>query len=92
MTTTTRTMTVTAWYTSNDQVENLLDTMIDAQNRNGRITWTNIRETHAAGYVGGDQGSRVVVIDVDSSDGADIVALTLWAGGAEAIQPDIDLP
>lgn len=84
-----RTTIVTSWMSLNSEVDNLLDSMIAAQNANGQISWTSINPTWAAGHVGGDEGSRVVVIDVDSADGAEIAQLTLWAA-----QPmlDVELP
>ncbi|AYB70634.1 hypothetical protein SEA_SERENDIPITOUS_93 [Mycobacterium phage Serendipitous] len=77
---TVRTAIVTHWSTSNEEDGySILDSMLSAQHMHGQITWTDIHETWAAGTVGGDEGSRVTVIDLDSTDGSDIVNLTLWA-------------
>lgn len=83
-----RTTIVTSWMSLNSEVDNLLDSMIAAQNANGQISWSSIHPTWAAGTVGGDESSRVAVIDVDSTDGAEIAQLTLWA----ATQLDVELP
>lgn len=85
-----RTMTITSWATACDEADNLLDSMIEAQNANGSITWVAIQPTWAAGHVGGDSTSRVTVIDVDNTDGADIAGLTLWAA-APILESDLPI-
>lgn len=85
-----RTMTISSVFTKNDSVDGLLDSMIEAQSVAGQIAWTDIHPTWAAGYVGNDADSPIVVIDIDSTDGADIATLTLWAAGP--VDFEIDLP
>lgn len=85
---TTRTVTVTSWYSLNSEVEHLMDSLVSAAKANGNVTWTDVHPTWAAGFVGGDEGSKVAVIDVDSTDGADIAQITLWA----VSNLDVDLP
>lgn len=77
---TVRTAIVTGWSTSNEEDGySILDSMLSAQHMHGQITWTDIHETWAAGLVGGVDGERVAVIDLDNTDSSDIVNLTLWA-------------
>lgn len=85
-----RTAIVTGWTTSNEEDGyTILDSMLSAQHMHGQITWTDIHETWAAGLVGGVDAERVAVIDLDNTDGAAIVSLTVWA--ADPTQ-DVKLP
>jgi hypothetical protein len=88
---TVRTAQVATWYTSLEEFDTLLDSMIDAQNRNGRITWTDIHATWAAGYVG-EESSRIAVIDLEEADGAEIAKVTVWAVATGGVADFAELP
>jgi hypothetical protein len=70
----------------------MFEAMLEAQDREGSITWTALRAQIALGtFYDADLGDtvRLAVFDLDTANGLDVIHVTNWVNGHSDVQPEL---